>query len=146
MENSFDRTCVGVVGADNTLCTAYRPTAKLRFFNGKLQQEWSADTSNGPTTDWRDVQHIEEPLMAMESGPISKDAVSETDIDLNAEQYLLSADQYRKLYALAKRTLWTAYVWNDHNFEHPHKITRETCATADIKTFNEANEFLTNLP
>ena len=43
---------------------------------------------------------------------------------------------------LARRTLWIAFVWNDHNFDAAHKYALETAKKYDIHNFNEANDFL----
>lgn len=50
------------------------------------------------------------------------------------------------LLKLARRTLWIAYVWNDHNFEAAHEVARETCEAVGIKSFDDANRYLESLP
>lgn len=46
------------------------------------------------------------------------------------------------LLKLARRTLWIAYVWNDHNFGPAHIEARNTCKALGIMTFDQANEWL----
>jgi dihydrofolate reductase (trimethoprim resistance protein) len=43
---------------------------------------------------------------------------------------------------LARRTLWIAWNWNDHNFKGAHTYARETAIENGINSFEEANEFL----
>lgn len=47
------------------------------------------------------------------------------------------------VYALARKLLWVAYVWNDHNFDHPYKIARKLAAEFGIESFDQANAWLT---
>lgn len=55
-------------------------------------------------------------------------------------------EQYRKLLILARRTLHTAYVCNDHNFDSPESLARETAKSIDIDNFDSANDFIASLP
>lgn len=43
---------------------------------------------------------------------------------------------------LARKLLWVAYVWNDHNFEHPYKIARKLAQEFGIESFDQANAWL----
>lgn len=54
----------------------------------------------------------------------------------------VSALSDETLLKLALRTLWIAYVWNDHNFGPAHKEARKTCQNAGIKTFDQANAWI----
>lgn len=47
-----------------------------------------------------------------------------------------------KLLALAKRCLFLAYVWNDHNFADAHIEAREQAQRLGINNLEMANEFL----
>jgi type II secretory pathway component PulL len=47
-----------------------------------------------------------------------------------------------KLQSLARRTLWLAYVWNDHNFGPAHQEARTEAKKNGIESFEQANEFL----
>ncbi len=46
------------------------------------------------------------------------------------------------VYALARKLLWIAYVWNDHNFDHPYKIARALAQEFGIESFDQANAWL----
>ena len=51
------------------------------------------------------------------------------------------------LMKLARRTLWIAYCWNDHNFDKPaHHYAQTTAAECGIKSFEEANAWLATPP
>ena len=43
------------------------------------------------------------------------------------------------LIALARRCLWIAYVWNDHNFEAAHKCAKEEAEKHGITSIEDAN-------
>lgn len=43
---------------------------------------------------------------------------------------------------LARRLLWIAYCWNDHNFDAPHLEARKTAQQHGIHTLDQANEWL----
>jgi hypothetical protein len=46
------------------------------------------------------------------------------------------------LVQLARRCLWLAYVWNDHNFDAAHACARKTAEDVGIESFEEANTWL----
>jgi len=46
------------------------------------------------------------------------------------------------LVKLARRCLWLAYVWNDHNFDAAHVCARKTAEDVGIESFEEANTWL----
>ena len=46
------------------------------------------------------------------------------------------------LVKLARRCLWLAYVWNDHNFDAAHACARKTAEDVGIESFEEANTWL----
>ena len=46
--------------------------------------------------------------------------------------------------ALARRCLWIAFCWNDHNFEAAHKEARKEAEKHGITSFDEANHFLSS--
>ena len=48
------------------------------------------------------------------------------------------------LHKLARRCLWIAYVWNDHNFGAAHEEARRTAEECGIKSFDDANKWLTS--
>ncbi len=48
--------------------------------------------------------------------------------------------------ALARRCLWIAYVWNDHNFRDAYEYAREEAESHGITSFDEANEWLEAKP
>jgi hypothetical protein len=50
-----------------------------------------------------------------------------------------------KLVKLARKTLWTAFVWNDHNFKPAHEEARKLCKELGINSLDEANAFLDSL-
>jgi hypothetical protein len=43
---------------------------------------------------------------------------------------------------LARRLLWIAFCWNDHNFEGAHILARREAEACGIKSFEQANEWL----
>jgi len=50
-----------------------------------------------------------------------------------------------KLQPLARRVLWMAFVWNDHNFTHPLDYAREEAKKAGLNCLDDAQEFLADL-
>jgi hypothetical protein len=47
------------------------------------------------------------------------------------------------LLKLARRCLWLAYVWNDHNFsDRPHKYAQDEAKALGINSFEDANVWL----
>lgn len=46
------------------------------------------------------------------------------------------------LQALARRCLWIAYVWNDHNFEPAHRYAVRTAEECGIFSLEDANRWL----
>ncbi len=49
----------------------------------------------------------------------------------------------RELLSLARRCLWIAYVWNDHNFQRrPDQYAREQAQDLGINSFEEANAWI----
>lgn len=52
------------------------------------------------------------------------------------------SDQAAKL---ARRTLWLAFVWNDHNFDAAHTEALNACKALGINSFDEANEFIESM-
>jgi len=46
------------------------------------------------------------------------------------------------LVKLARRCLWLAYVWNDHNFDAAHVCARKTAEDVGIESFEGANTWL----
>lgn len=47
-----------------------------------------------------------------------------------------------RLLLLARRTLHTAFAWNDHNFEPAHKMAKQEAKDCGIDSTEEAEEFL----
>ena len=47
--------------------------------------------------------------------------------------------------ALARRTIWLAFTWNDHNFEPAHVMARETCHALGIEDQNMAEQIYEDL-
>jgi hypothetical protein len=64
---------------------------------------------------------------------------------LEAERDALAA-QVEKLKPLARRCLWGAINWNDHNFGPLHKYCRESAAEAGVYTIDQANTLLEEAP
>lgn len=46
------------------------------------------------------------------------------------------------VYSLARKLLWIAYVWNDHNFDHPYQIARKLAQEFGIESVDQANAWL----
>jgi hypothetical protein len=44
--------------------------------------------------------------------------------------------------AMARRLLWLAYAWNDHNFDAAHIEARREAAKYGIRSFEDANAWL----
>jgi len=52
-----------------------------------------------------------------------------------------------RLLPLARRCLWIAYNWNDHNFDFtPEQYARQEADVRGISDFNAANKFLAERP
>jgi hypothetical protein len=47
---------------------------------------------------------------------------------------------------LARRCLWLAFVWNDHNFERADVEARKEAEKHGIHSFEEANEWIAAAP
>jgi len=69
------------------------------------------------------------------------DIPNDKSVALEAEEVVLM----NNLYDLARRTLWIAWNWNDHNFGPAHNYAREEAIQQGIKSFEEANDFLDKL-
>lgn len=54
--------------------------------------------------------------------------------------------QVEQLKPLARRCLWGAVNWNDHNFEPLHKYCRKSAADAGVFTVDQANALLEQTP
>lgn len=48
--------------------------------------------------------------------------------------------------ALARRCLWIAYCWNDHNFKSAHLYARREAEAHGIRSFEDANRWLAAAP
>lgn len=57
----------------------------------------------------------------------------------------MQADQQTALIELARRCLWLAFCWNDHNFGPAHEQARKEAAKHGIGSMDEANVFLENV-
>jgi len=44
--------------------------------------------------------------------------------------------------AMARRLLWLAFCWNDHNFDEAHIEARREAEKHGIRSFDEANAWL----
>lgn len=64
---------------------------------------------------------------------------------LTAERDALAA-QVEQLKPLARRCLWGAVNWNDHNFEPLHEYCRKSAADAGVFTVDQANALLEQTP
>lgn len=54
----------------------------------------------------------------------------------------LPAGRVDVLESLARRLLWLAFCWNDHNFDAAHKCAREEAARHGITDLDKANDWL----
>lgn len=54
-------------------------------------------------------------------------------------------DAIDKLQPLARRALWMAFVWNDHNFTHPLDYAREEAKKAGLNSREDAKKFLSDV-
>lgn len=50
--------------------------------------------------------------------------------------------QVELLKPLARRAVWLAYVWNDHNFDDAHVCARKEAVKAGVNSFDDANIWL----
>lgn len=64
---------------------------------------------------------------------------------LTSERDALSA-QVERLTPLARRCIWGALVWNDHNFGDLRGCLKEETHKAGILDIDEANEFIAATP
>lgn len=55
-------------------------------------------------------------------------------------------EAFEQMLELARRTLWLAYVWNDHNFEAAHIEARKTARQNGIDNLEQANKWLADMP
>lgn len=51
-------------------------------------------------------------------------------------------EQLDTLVVLSRRCLWSAFIWNDHNFESLAKICRQTAVELGIRDIEDANQFI----
>lgn len=49
------------------------------------------------------------------------------------------------LLALARRCLWIAYAWNDHNFDAAHICAKRQAVAAGIASFEQANDWIEDM-
>jgi len=74
-------------------------------------------------------------------------AVNDLIADLEAALAQPEPVEESTLLALARRCLWIAYVWNDHNFvEAAHKYAKEEAEKHGIKSFEQSNDWLRSHP
>ncbi|MBI6948557.1 hypothetical protein [Pseudomonas koreensis] len=77
--------------------------------------------------------------LGAENEVLRKDAA---DVSWMVEQRDRMRDSIEDLTSLARRTLWIAFCWNDHNFDHPHLLARKEAEELGITTFEQANAWL----
>jgi hypothetical protein len=64
-----------------------------------------------------------------------------------AEQRIAELEKNQQaIQALARRTLWIAFCWNDHNFGPAHLEARKEAERAGIDSFEAANRFIEAMP
>ncbi len=79
-------------------------------------------------------------------------ATSERNVSFVCESELASIPLWPEpiaestLLALARRCLWIAYVWNDHNFEAAQKCAKEEAEKRGINSFEQSNDWLRSQP
>lgn len=54
-------------------------------------------------------------------------------------------NEYTARESMARRLLWLAFVWNDHNFEEAHIEARREAEAHGITTLEQANEWLSRI-
>lgn len=60
--------------------------------------------------------------------------------------YLALKTQVEVLKPLARRCLWGAFVWNDHNFDHLQNFCKGEAIRAGIENIEQANAFIDATP
>jgi len=64
-----------------------------------------------------------------------------------AERRVAELEKHQQaIQALARRTLWIAYCWNDHNFGPAHVEARKEAERFGIDGFHAANAFIEEMP
>ena len=74
------------------------------------------------------------------------DAIIVGDKVVTKADYLALIAQVEVLKPLARRCLWGAINWNDHNFEPLHKYCRDSAKEAGVSTIDQANALLEATP
>jgi hypothetical protein len=90
-------------------------------------------------SDWPNYQDTWSDIQAVSEGRFAPRA------ELQAERDALAA-QVEVLKPLARRCLWGAVNWNDHNFDSLHKYCRKSAAEAGVFTVDQANALLESTP
>ena len=80
------------------------------------------------------VQNLEQRIRELES-----------ELSESREQAERRLDTIDKLQPLARRVLWMAFVWNDHNFTHPLDYAREEAKKAGLNSHEDAQKFLSDV-
>jgi hypothetical protein len=76
----------------------------------------------------------------------TRPAPNATDRPVQAAQTAAQEPSGEALHDLARRCLWIAYCWNDHNFEHPQQYARNTAKLHGISSFEDAQAWLAAPP
>lgn len=70
------------------------------------------------------------------------DYVKSEDYDALAEEVARLKRERERLIPLARRALWIAYTWNDHNHDPAHICARQEAEKLGLNSIEEANDFL----
>jgi len=81
-----------------------------------------------------------------EQEPSYKMPEANRELTASESKMIYSSIPYESVYALARRCLWIAYVWNDHNFDSAHVEAKREAEKQGITNLDEANDFLNAPP
>lgn len=117
----------------------------LKWLLGNARRELEARYAHDKGDVWHWQGDGSDNLESMGSGMvvvIHADQLRKLAAPAGALEAIGELQDFGTLRSLAFRTLWLAYVWNDHNFKAAHLEARETCGKLGIRSLNEANAWL----
>lgn len=113
--------------------------AMLEAERDRLQQFEAAYNEWHDKTEW-----VQKTAKAHELGKHRADVLKDRIDQLRAEVEALR-NEHTARESMARRLLWLAFVWNDHNFEKAHIEARREAEAHGITTLKQANEWLSRI-